>query len=371
MKTAAKVFAERHNQSKLSTGSGDLDALIDGIAQGQSYLLYSKNQGVLDVFVHRVIVNCILPSEKGGFASKAIYFNTCNYHRGKTILNPSYLAVLAKCAGVDPKVVFENTYLVSVFNEVQQLAATKEVADLMEKDKDVKLIVVHNLSRFIETSSKLSTARRILKQVVGSLKRIASENNIALVVSCNASGSSRGRIPVPAGWNSVRQETNVVLLFTDLKGTATPSVKVTLVKHPHKKTPQSICLYVPVEGTSLTGRMTPGFKQQFQNLIEGLKSSNGFQNELTILEHKRAFDLLLKEAWAVENVALSNSATPYMLDILNLMANVYNKKHVEELRIKLQELERTLTDGAGEKNLPPITRTFLNRVQTSNLDTYM
>ena len=97
------------------------------------------------------------------------------------------------------------------------------------------------------------------------------------------------------------------------------------------------------------GRITPSFRQQFQNLIEELKESSGFQNTLISREHKNAFDLLLKDAWSAEDAAMANSGIPCVMDALNLMANVHNKKCVEELRRKLQELERVLKENL-EKN---------------------
>jgi hypothetical protein len=46
---------------------------------------------------------------------------------------------------------------------------------------------------------------------------------------------------------------------------------------------------------------------------------------------------------------MANSGIPCVMDALNLMANVHNKKCVEELKRKLQELERVLKENL-EKN---------------------
>jgi hypothetical protein len=264
--------------------------------------------------------------------------------------------MIAKCAGVDPQVVFQNIFSVAAFNEMQQMTATKEIVDLMKKDRTIKLVVIHNLTRFIETSKKPSEARKSLKQIIGSLKSVASENNIALVVSCSAIRTHRGRIPKPIGGTYLRHETNVVVLLQTLKRRIMSPVKITLVKHPYKKTPQSIILHVPKDGVTFMGRITPSFRQQFHKVIEELRRSSGFQNRLINLEHKKAFDLLLKEAWSAENAAMSTSGIPCVTDILNLMANVhnkkctetnmkhieYNKKCIEKLKGKLRELEYIL-----------------------------
>lgn len=351
MKTAFTVLKEDRNKLKLTTGSENLDALIDGIRPGQLYLFYSNDQKILDLLVHRALINCVLPVEKGGFNSKALYFNICNYHRGKTIIDPSRLATISKYVGIDPKLSFQNIYSVSAFNEMQQVTATKEVVDLLVYNRDIKLVVIHNLSRFIETSRKPIKARQALKKTVGMMRSVAYENDVALMVSCGAVNSSRRRIPKPIGGTFLCQEANIIVYLNEVKGDAFSSVKVTLVKHPYKETPQSIVLYKPKGGVDLMGRITPSFRRQFQSLIKELKGSNGFHNNLLSPEHRKAFDLLLKDAWSAEDAALSNSGIPCVLDALNLMANVHNKKCVEELRKKVLELEKVLKEQNEKKEI--------------------
>ncbi|MEE8571177.1 MAG: hypothetical protein V3S97_09335 [Candidatus Bathyarchaeia archaeon] len=349
MQTATEALKENRGKLKLTTGQGDLDSLIGGIKQGDFYLFYSSDQKILDHLLHRILVNCILPIEQGGFDSKALYFNTCNYHQGKTLLNPSNLATIAKSARIDPKIVFQNIYAISAFNERQQITTTKKAAELVKKDEDVKLVAIHNLTRFIKTSRTPSKARQIVKQIIGIWKRVTSKRGAALVATCSASRAGRGRMPKPVGGTYLRHEANVVVLLMGATKGESSSVKATLVKHPYKKTPQSIVLYVPKESVTLTGHMTPSFRQQFQKLIEELKESSAFQNTLISREHKKAFNLLLKDAWSAEDVAMANSGIPCVMDALNLMANVHNKKCVEELRQKLQELESVLKENLEKK----------------------
>jgi hypothetical protein len=349
MQTATEALREERGKLKLTTGQSDLDSLIGGIKQGDFYLFYSNDQKVLDLLLHRILVNCILPVEQGGFDSKALYFNTCNYHREKTILNPSNLATAAKSVGIDPRTVFQNIYAISAFNERQQITATKEAAELVKKDEDVKMVAIHNLTRFIQTSRTPSKARQIVKQIVRIWKSVTSERGAALIVTCSASRAGRGRMFKPVGGTYVRHAANVVILLKSATKGGSSSVKATLVKHPYKKTPQSIVLHIPKGGVTLMGRITPSFRQQFQKLIEELKENSGFQDTLINREHKKAFDLLLKDAWSAEDAAMANSGIPCVMDALNLMANVHNKKNVEELRRKLQELEHILK-GTLEKN---------------------
>ena len=87
------------------------------------------------------------------------------------------------------------------------------------------------------------------------------------------------------------------------------------------------------------GRITPSFRQLYLEYVKRLKRQSGFQDTLLDPDHRRAFDLLLKEAWSAENAAMANAGIPCITDIMNLMANVHNTKCIEDLRQKILKLE--------------------------------
>ena len=82
------------------------------------------------------------------------------------------------------------------------------------------------------------------------------------------------------------------------------------------------------------------------------------QSALVDLGHKNAFDLLLKEAWNPEQAAMGNSTLPTVIDKLNVMASIHNRKMIaalirelkekdsiiEELRQKINSLETMIGD---------------------------
>ena len=87
----------------MTTGSANLDSLIDSIEEGQCYLFYGSNKGILDGLSHRLLVNCVLPvREKHGFESMAMYINNVNYHQPdkSKVLSPEKIAIAAKCASI-------------------------------------------------------------------------------------------------------------------------------------------------------------------------------------------------------------------------------------------------------------------------------
>ncbi len=240
---------------------------------------------------------------------------------------------------------FQNNYSIFAFNEKQQASAVEEIVKTIENDGEIRLLTVHNLTRFVETSKKPDEARRTLKEVIGVLKRATRRNDVALVAS-GASTPSRRRIPKPIGGTFLRHEANVMLYLKRGEGGVSP-VWAYLLKHPYRKTPQKMTLYVSRGGIDLMGRVTPSFRQLYHAQIQELKKH--FQNTLLDLGHREAFNLLLKEAWTPEDHALSNAKVPYVLDVLNLMGNVHLMKEIAALRRKTKELEAKLNaeDGGG------------------------
>jgi RecA/RadA recombinase len=341
IKTAFEGLEEEQSRLKMTTGNSDLDSLVGGIEEGLFYLFYGE-QEVLDTLIHKLIVNCIQPNDKGGFQAKGIYFNNTNYYTGKTILDPSAIGELAKHLGIDPDTVFSNIYAAAAYNEQRQLIVAKQVAELMEKDPEVKLLVIHNLTRFFADSKKPEETRQVLKQVISFLWSTASKRKIALVVTADAMNTSRGFIPRPVGGSFFRHVASVIVYLKKFKDGQISSVKTSLIKHPYKKTPDSIVMFVSKGGMDLMGRITPSFRQRYEETIGELKTN--YQNSLIDLGHKQAFDLLLKEAWGSEQAAMGNSNLPTVVDALNITANIYNRKTIESLKRRLEEKEKTVEE---------------------------
>ena len=241
MKTAAESLEEERNKLRLTTGSGDLDSLIGGVDEGRFYLFYGE-QEILDLLIFKLIVNSSLQREKGGFEARCIYFNNTNYYTGKTILNTSKLGELAKCAEIEPEIVFNNVYIVAAYNEQRQLIVAKQVAEQMEKDANIRLLAIHNITKFLSDSKKIKETGQILKQVIRYVWKVASERKVVTVVTADVAPSGRGFIPRPFGGSFLCHIANVIVHLKIFEDGATQSIKATLIKHPYKKTPDSIVL---------------------------------------------------------------------------------------------------------------------------------
>ena len=102
------------------------------------------------------------------------------------------------------------------------------------------------------------------------------------------------------------------------------------------------------------GRITPSFRQLYEETIAELKSE--LQSAMVDLGHKSAFDLILKDAWSREQAAMGNSTLPTVCDKLNLIASIHNRKltaamtkelkdkdmKIKQLSDRINELENTV-----------------------------
>jgi hypothetical protein len=100
--TALEHFNEHRNTLKMTTGSANLDSLIDSIEEGQCYLFYGSSKAFLDGLVHKLLVNCVLPVREYGFESIAMYINNVYYYQPdkSKVLNPERIAIAAKFSHV-------------------------------------------------------------------------------------------------------------------------------------------------------------------------------------------------------------------------------------------------------------------------------
>jgi hypothetical protein len=94
--TAFEHFNQNRNTLKMTTGSAILDSLTDSIQEGQFYLFYGSNKPLLDGLVHRLLVNCVLPKQKHGFESMAMYINNVDYYLldKSKVLSPERVVIL-------------------------------------------------------------------------------------------------------------------------------------------------------------------------------------------------------------------------------------------------------------------------------------
>jgi len=252
MQTAFEHFNEHRNTLKMTTGSPDLDSLIDSIQEGQFYLFYGRNRPILDGLVHGLLVNCVCLRKEHGLESRAVYLNNVDYYQldKSVVLSPEKISIAAKCARIEPKIVFKNLFVQIAYNQQHQLAVAKQVSDFIESriGEDIKLLVINNLTKFFKESKNKMGAATALKEVLGILCNTCAKHKVALVCASNANVTSKGIIPRPIGGTYLKHAFNVFVHFKEYQYS---SFKATLVKHQYTKTPKSAILYAKRTGKLL------------------------------------------------------------------------------------------------------------------------
>jgi RecA/RadA recombinase len=178
-----------------------------------------------------------------------MYFNNVDYYqRDKSnILSPEKIAIAAKCAGIEPRIIFKNLFVQIAYNGTHQLAVAKQVSDFIESEKgaDIKLLVINNLTKFFKESKDKNRAANSLKEVLGILSKSCAKHRIALVCTSEANVTSKGVIPRPIGGTFIKHAVSVIV---KLKEQQYSSFKATLVKHQYVRTPKSASLYTKRAG---------------------------------------------------------------------------------------------------------------------------
>lgn len=235
----------------MTTGSANIDSLIDSVQEGQFYLFYSGNKLLLEGLVHGLLVNCVLPREKRGLESMALYVNNVDYYQADKakVLSPERIANVAKCAGIEPKIVFKNIFVKIVYSQRHQLEVAKQVSDFIASNQDIRLLVINNLTKYFKESKCKNYAATMLKEVIGILCKVCVQKKITLVCIGDANTTSRGVVPRPIGGTYLKHAFNVIVYLRESNQVQT--YKATLIKYQYSKTPKSAILYTKKMGRML------------------------------------------------------------------------------------------------------------------------
>ena len=159
MHSALEQFNGHRNTLKMTTGSADLDSLIDGIQEGVFYLFYGAAITLfwMQWYIDFSLTVCCRQSKSMALQSMGVCFNNADYYSNnssKLAFSPEKIGVASKCAGIDPKIVFKNLDVHQRIMRQHQLLVAEQVAELIESNRDIKLLVVNNITKFFKESEK-------------------------------------------------------------------------------------------------------------------------------------------------------------------------------------------------------------------------
>ena len=263
MKCALDLLDQQATLKKMSSGSAELDSLIDGIQESSFYLFYSnrENQLFLDSLLYRQLIGCVLPksNKKNGFKSAAIFLNNIDFSTDRNkhqLLNPEKIAITSKYAGIEPKIVFKNLFVQTVYNQEHQVTIADEIADKIESNPDIKLLAIRDLTKFLardrDANWNTNDDANTLKKTLGILHRACTKNKVAIIATGDCNILNNGIIPKPIGGTYLKHLANVIVHVkpnswstTTNYNIASPyvSFKASMIKHPNQRTPKSVNFY--------------------------------------------------------------------------------------------------------------------------------
>ena len=260
MKCALDLLNQSGTLQKMSTGSAEIDSLIDGVQESSFYLFYSShdNQLILDSLLYRQLISCILSksNKKNGFESVAMLCNNIDFSIAKNkhqLLNPEKIAVAAKYAGIEPKIVFKNLFVQTAYNLEHQVEIAEEISDKIESNPDIKLLAIRDLTRFLAKDRDPSDDTNTLKKTFGTVYRVCTKNKVTIVATGDCNIANNGIIPKPAGGAYLKHIANVIVHIKPSYWSSTinnnnisspyVSFKATMIKHPYQRTPKSVNFY--------------------------------------------------------------------------------------------------------------------------------
>ncbi|MHA2038814.1 MAG: DNA repair and recombination protein RadA [Promethearchaeota archaeon] len=138
-KSAEAIWEHRKNIARVTTGSQELDDLLNGgVETGSVIEFFGEFRTGKTQIMHQLCVNVQLPKEKGGLEGKALYIDTEGTFRPERIIQ------MSEGLDLDYKKVLKNIIFGRAYNSDHQVLLIKEATSLI-KEKNIKLIVVDSL----------------------------------------------------------------------------------------------------------------------------------------------------------------------------------------------------------------------------------
>jgi len=180
-KTALDALEDRKNLVQLSTGSTELDKLLEGgIETGSLTEVFGEFRTGKTQLCHTLCVTCQMPVESGGAEGKAVYIDTEGTFR------PERLQAIAERFGMDPAAALENVAYARAHNSEHQLELLRTAAAIMSQDR-YALIIVDSATALFRTDytgrGELSERQMQMGQFLRQLTRLAEEFGVAVFLT--------------------------------------------------------------------------------------------------------------------------------------------------------------------------------------------
>ncbi|KAA6376058.1 MAG: putative DNA repair protein RAD51 [Streblomastix strix] len=179
--TAAQVHNTRLQICRLTTGSKELDTLLQGgIETGSITEIFGEFKTGKTQICHTLCVTAQLPQDQGGGEGRAMYIDTEGTFR------PERLIAAAERFGMDAQSVLDNVAYARAYNTDHQMQLLSQAAGLMS-DERYSLLIVDSATALYRTDysgrGELSTRQMHLGRFLRALLQLADQFGIAVVIT--------------------------------------------------------------------------------------------------------------------------------------------------------------------------------------------
>eukprot|EP00004_Rigifila_ramosa_P015476 TRINITY_DN3591_c0_g1_i1.p1 TRINITY_DN3591_c0_g1~~TRINITY_DN3591_c0_g1_i1.p1 ORF type:complete len:375 (+),score=122.41 TRINITY_DN3591_c0_g1_i1:60-1127(+) len=179
--TASEYHKQRSELIQLSTGSKELDKLLEGgIETGSITEIFGEFRTGKTQLCHTLCVTAQLPLDQGGGEGKALYIDTEGAFR------PARLLSIAERFGLNGQDVLDNVAYARAYNSEHQMQLLTQASAMMAESR-YALLVVDSATSLYRTDysgrGELAARQTSLAHFLRMLHRIADEFGVAVVIT--------------------------------------------------------------------------------------------------------------------------------------------------------------------------------------------
>ena len=196
---ADEIYDEYINKIKLSTGSSNLDSILNGgVETGAITEFFGKSATGKTQLLHQFCVTVQLPIERGGLGTGVIYLD-CEgtFHPDRIIeIAPQFPEV-----GVEVKKLLHRIEWVRIWNFDSMCIFLDKIVRKI-KNEQIKLLVIDSITRHFNfsklSSREIKEIREKFKNFFRELKNLADSENVAIVITNQMEDTNDSLDPIQA-----------------------------------------------------------------------------------------------------------------------------------------------------------------------------
>jgi len=178
--TANEIYHKRKSEYRISTGSKNLDELLDGGIETRAITELYGEYGTGKTQICHTLCVTVQQSKAEDNISRALYIDTENTFR------PERIASIASARKIDPSVALENVIVAKAYNSSHQEVIIQESPNVINLH-NIKIMIVDSIVSHYRAEylgrSVLSERQQRINRLLHILLRIAETCKIAVVIT--------------------------------------------------------------------------------------------------------------------------------------------------------------------------------------------